>query len=199
MYWLCSIKWWINYREKILKLFIKVKILFNSKKLFILIRYVPINLYVLPQKYNARLEQISGQNNYSETLELSSLTKPNRIKHEFVGSELFQYFDAFSSSVWSNRTLFYCIWMNLSGSSDWPDRKWARRVRWGSRRGRRRARFGVCSWGARRCIGTRLGGRFALTGWSDSSARLWSWGSRRCRRRRGSGWGRVGLGRRWTG
>jgi len=116
MYWLCSIKWWISYRDKILKLFIKVKILFNSKKLFILIRYVPINLYVLPQKYNARLEQISGQYNYSETLELSSLTKPNRIKHEFAGSELFQYFDAFSSSVWSNRTLFYCIWIIFMSS-----------------------------------------------------------------------------------
>ena len=38
----------------------------------------------------------------SETLELSSLTEPNRIKHEFAGSEVFQYFDVFSSSVRSN-------------------------------------------------------------------------------------------------
>jgi hypothetical protein len=50
---------------------------------------------------------------YSETLELFSLTEPNRIKHGFAGSELFQYFDVFSSSVRSNRTLFYCIWMIL--------------------------------------------------------------------------------------
>ena len=33
----------------------------------------------------------------------------NRIKHEFAGSELFQYFEVFSSS----RTLFYCIWIIL--------------------------------------------------------------------------------------
>jgi len=32
---------------------------------------------------------------YSEILELSSLTEPIQIKHEFAGSELFQYFDYF--------------------------------------------------------------------------------------------------------
>ena len=40
---------------------------------------------------------------------LAYRTKPNRIKHEFVGFEIFQFLDVFSSSVWSNRTLFYCI------------------------------------------------------------------------------------------
>ena len=33
---------------------------------------------------------------YTETLELS---EPNRIKNEFAGLDLFQYFDVFSSSV----------------------------------------------------------------------------------------------------
>lgn len=37
----------------------KVKILLNSKKLFILIRFVTINVLSLPQQYyDARLEQI---------------------------------------------------------------------------------------------------------------------------------------------
>ena len=44
---------------------------------------------------------------------LAYRTEPNRIKHEFAGSELFQYFDVFSSSVRSNWTLFYCIWIIL--------------------------------------------------------------------------------------
>ncbi len=41
---------------------------------------------------------------YSETLEIFLLTEPNRIKHDFAGSGLFQYFDVFSSSVQSKRT-----------------------------------------------------------------------------------------------
>ena len=43
----------------------------------------------------------------------SNRIEPNRIKHGFAESELFQYFDVFMSSVRSNRTLFYCIWMLL--------------------------------------------------------------------------------------
>ena len=49
---------------------------------------------------------------------LAYRTEPNQIKHKFAESELFQYFDVFSSSVRSNRTLFYCIWMTLHGVFD---------------------------------------------------------------------------------
>ena len=38
--------------------------------------------------YNFSRKEIP-RHEYSETLELSSLTEPNRIKHEFAGSELF--------------------------------------------------------------------------------------------------------------
>ncbi len=41
----------------------------------------------------------------SETLELLSLTKPNRIKHGFAESEFYNIFMFFRT----NRTLFYCI------------------------------------------------------------------------------------------
>ncbi len=66
------------------------------------------------------------QNLNSETLELLSPTEPNRIKHGFKGSELFQYFDVFR--VLFDRTelcfktfeWFYsiwCIWMIFSSIS----------------------------------------------------------------------------------
>ena len=45
------------------------------------------------------LKTNSAINYFSETLKLSSLIEPNRIKHEFAESEQFQYFDVFSSSV----------------------------------------------------------------------------------------------------
>jgi hypothetical protein len=48
---------------------------------------------------------------YSETLELFSITEPNRIKHEFAESELFQYFDVFMSSVRSIFIGFECFYM----------------------------------------------------------------------------------------
>ena len=44
---------------------------------------------------------------YSETLEIFLLTEPNRIKHDFAGSGLFQYFDFFSSSIEPNSVLLH--------------------------------------------------------------------------------------------
>ena len=75
----------------------------------------PNNKFLKLKKFDQRLKikffsfvnRLKAFNNtYSETLELFSPTEPNRIKHVFAGSELFQYFDVFSSPVRSNRTLF---------------------------------------------------------------------------------------------
>ena len=80
-------------------IFSKININFKSKIFCLLLSF----LFVILAGFLCVL--------YSETLELFLFIEPNRIKHGFGESELFQYFDIFMSSVRSNRNLFYCIWM----------------------------------------------------------------------------------------
>jgi len=70
--------------------------------IFLFLKFIlNFNLTIRRYKEELKKKDLATQI-YSETLELFSPTEPNRIKHGFAGSELFQYFYVFS-------TLFYCI------------------------------------------------------------------------------------------
>ena len=86
-------------------------VLFNDNNMQLLIICPTFNFVSIIFKEKNELSKDSNNRNlmqrYSETLELSSLTEPNRIKHEFAGSELFQYFD---SVRYSRKVLeFHCM------------------------------------------------------------------------------------------